>query len=163
MTGDETGEVSRRLGTKVWAPWGEYAVESLRDYQASGAFHEYTCGTDSSHGPLTPTENGWICEGDEDCAYHQLWAHLWTADRTWETMRFPKDPPEEKRGANFGFRLVACTKLKVTSVDKEKRLITGTDLVSVTLGCTTAHRGKVPKVGDTIYFHGPVTEVFAAE
>ena len=52
------------------APWTEDDVASLRLRQAA-PFHEYTCGDDSAHGPLTPTRDGWVCGR---CAYRQDWA-----------------------------------------------------------------------------------------
>jgi hypothetical protein len=52
------------------APWTDDEVASLRLRQ-SAPFHEYTCRNDSTHGPLAPTTDGWVCGR---CDYRDGWA-----------------------------------------------------------------------------------------
>lgn len=67
-------------------------VQSLNDYQKSGVFHPFTCGsgrrTDADHldgeGLLVATENGWVCPY---CDFTQNWAHEFTKDRSWEAYK----------------------------------------------------------------------------
>lgn len=56
----------------IIAPWTQEQVDGLNRYQASGVFHEFTCGTDSRHRALVATVDGWVCL---DCPYRQDWAH----------------------------------------------------------------------------------------
>jgi hypothetical protein len=63
-------------------------VESLNAYQASGAFHPFTCGgdrTDEKHldgeGRLVATAEGWVCPY---CDYKQDWAHEWMKNWAWK-------------------------------------------------------------------------------
>jgi hypothetical protein len=61
-------------------------VMSLNEYQASGMFHPFTCGTGlrmrhpDGEGVLVATEYGWICP---HCGYKQDWAHEWMKDGSW--------------------------------------------------------------------------------
>jgi hypothetical protein len=66
------GDGGRAPDVRWNAPWTDEQVAALAEYQASGRFHPYTCGADSSHGPLTPSREGWACES---CPYTQGWAH----------------------------------------------------------------------------------------
>jgi len=67
-------------------PFTPEQVASLNDFQASGAFHPYTCGNDDcpgvdgEHASLVAHENGWRCPA---CDYTQAWAHASTADNSW--------------------------------------------------------------------------------
>lgn len=62
-------------------------VKSLNEYQHSGAFHPFTCGSDvrldheDGEGLLVATEDGWICSY---CDYTQRWAHPWMKDGSWK-------------------------------------------------------------------------------
>ena len=53
----------------VRAPWTDAQVTNLIMRQTSG--HPYTCGNNSEHTPLVPTNDGWYCL---DCDYTQDWA-----------------------------------------------------------------------------------------
>ena len=70
----------------VRAPFTPDQVASLNGYQASGAFHEFTCGnelcpgTDGQDAALVATEGGWRCPA---CPYTQDWAHDSMADGSW--------------------------------------------------------------------------------
>lgn len=74
------------------AQWSAEQVDSLNRYQASGLMHPYTCpNRATSHrdrhgdrGVLVATVDGWMCP---DCTYTQDWAHLWSADGTWEQLQ----------------------------------------------------------------------------
>ena len=66
----------------VRAPWTQDQVDSLNTYQASGAFHPYTCGRSGEH-VLVATAGGWRCLEDD---YQQDWAHAFTADWSWRAM-----------------------------------------------------------------------------
>lgn len=67
-------------------------IQSLNDYQKSGMFHPFTCGsgnrTDEYHldgeGLLVATEDGWKCSY---CKYTQNWAHDFMKDRRWEDVK----------------------------------------------------------------------------
>jgi len=71
---------------KVRAPFSAEQVASLNAYQASGAFHEFTCGNDlcpgvdGEHAVLVAQEDGWRCPA---CPYTQGWAHEFMADGSW--------------------------------------------------------------------------------
>jgi hypothetical protein len=54
------------------APWSKDQVDALNAYQATGAFHPFTCGTDSQHPVLVATLEGWRCRA---CGYEQNWCH----------------------------------------------------------------------------------------
>jgi len=78
---------------KVVAPFTPDQVASLNRYQASGRFHEFTCGNAECprFGPgfrlqpvLRAFEDGWHCPAP-GCGYTQDWAHAWMADWSWET------------------------------------------------------------------------------
>lgn len=57
----------------IHAPWDAEQIELLQGYQKCGRVHPYTCGNGGhSHGVLTPTPDGWICE-HEGCDYKQDW------------------------------------------------------------------------------------------
>jgi hypothetical protein len=57
----------------VWsAPWTEEQVEILRQFQWGERGHPYTCGDNSSHPKLVPSQRGWHCVA---CDYTQDWAH----------------------------------------------------------------------------------------
>lgn len=68
----------------VTAPWTAEQVDSLNDYQQSGAFHPFTCGNDqcraANRSPLTATPHGWV----HPCGYTQNWAHTFMADGSWK-------------------------------------------------------------------------------
>lgn len=73
---------------KVDAPWTPEEVCGLRDWQACGWVHPFTCGggdrhdelhtstardrSESEPGLLIPTRAGWVCPA---CGYYQNWAH----------------------------------------------------------------------------------------
>lgn len=57
---------------QIEKPFTEEQVKALNTYQASGRFHEFTCGNDSRHRALVATADGWVCP---DCDYTQSWAH----------------------------------------------------------------------------------------
>ena len=88
----------------VRAPFTPEQVDSMNAYQASGAFHPFTCpdhyirqGDRIDHVSLRATESGWTCS--EACGYTQDWVHAWVADGSWRQARavaeqyFP--PPAE--------------------------------------------------------------------
>jgi len=70
--------------------WSEDVVKTLNEYQTSGKFHPYTCGTPDCgrtklcvnwrgdqhevffRSELVATTNGWICP---NCDYTQDWYH----------------------------------------------------------------------------------------
>lgn len=54
------------------APFTDAQMAALNEYQQSGRFHPYTCGTDRSHPKLVPSRQGWHCVA---CDYTQDWAH----------------------------------------------------------------------------------------
>lgn len=66
-------------------------VRSLNEYQASGAFHPFTCGGDridemhlDGEGLLVATEDGWHCPY---CEYRQqTWCHQFMKDWSWKKM-----------------------------------------------------------------------------
>jgi hypothetical protein len=70
----------------VAPPFTPEQVASLNAYQASGAFHPYTCGNDDCHGvkgqhaSLVARADGWHCPA---CDYTQEWAHASTAGGSW--------------------------------------------------------------------------------
>lgn len=55
-----------------FAPWSLTQVAALAAIQAAPTRHPYTCGENSNHKPLIPTQDGWVCS---DCDYTQNWAH----------------------------------------------------------------------------------------
>jgi len=70
----------------VHAPFTSGQVASLNGYQASGAFHEFTCGGDGCPAAdkqpvLVAAEDGWHCPS---CTYTQDWAHGMMADGSWQ-------------------------------------------------------------------------------
>lgn len=76
-------------GGKVTAPFTPAQVDSLNSYQASGIFHEFTCGNDQCRGlsdrrVLYAREDGWHCQS---CDYTQDWAHGAMADWSWNVPR----------------------------------------------------------------------------
>lgn len=70
----------------VRAPFTPEQVASLNAYQASCAFHPFTCAVNSRHGALRSTPSGWRCEV---CGYEQDWAHPWMADGSWARRATP--------------------------------------------------------------------------
>lgn len=69
---------------QVIAPFTPDQVASLNAYQASGVFHEYTCGSEVcpvKQAVLVAAEDGWRCPAG--CGYRQYWAHRFTADWSW--------------------------------------------------------------------------------
>ena len=54
------------------APWTSAQVLNLILRQMQAGLHPYTCGTNSRHPELVPTEKGWVCLS---CDYKQDWAH----------------------------------------------------------------------------------------
>lgn len=54
-----------------YTPWTEEQIQALLKYQ-NGMGHPYTCGNNSNHPKLKPTEDGWICV---ECPYRQTWSH----------------------------------------------------------------------------------------
>lgn len=68
---------------QVHVPFSADEVASLNAYQTSGFFHPFTCGEDNCHGiRLIAATNGWHC-ASQACDYHQLWAHTFMADWSW--------------------------------------------------------------------------------
>ena len=64
----------------IHAPFTEDQVESLNEYQKSGVFHEFTCGTENCRDSLVATSEGWTCPS---CDYTQDWAHIWMGNWGW--------------------------------------------------------------------------------
>jgi hypothetical protein len=64
----------------IQAPFTDDQVASLNAYQGAGAFHPFTCGTESCRGALLATRDGWRCPR---CDYRQPWAWEWMADWSW--------------------------------------------------------------------------------
>ena len=77
--------------SKVYAPFTPARVASLNAFQASGAFHEFTCGSDAT--VLMAREDGWHCPA---CTYTQDWAYEPMADESWRTR-----PDSNRRFASF--------------------------------------------------------------
>ena len=71
---------------RVEAPFTVDQVNSLNDFQRSGAFHPFTCGHDprnehsDGEGILVARRDGWMCPDDD---YTQAWAHSFMADGSW--------------------------------------------------------------------------------
>lgn len=55
---------------KMYAAWTAEQVAALSVRQADDTMHPYTCGNDSNHSVLVPSESGWTCP---DCGYQQDW------------------------------------------------------------------------------------------
>ena len=72
------------MSERVDAPFSEDQVRSLNEYQKSGVFHEFTCGTDNCREILIAEKDGWRCPV---CGYRQYWAHPFMADWSWK--QFP--------------------------------------------------------------------------
>lgn len=74
------GNIFRHQMTKIKTLWTQEHVDKLNEYQKSGQFHPYTCGsgnrTDEHHldgqGILVATLDGWKCPY---CDYTQTWSH----------------------------------------------------------------------------------------
>lgn len=63
--------------------FSEDQCKSFNAYQASGAFHPFTCGNDhdgDNELVATPYELG--CP---TCDFAQTWAHAWMLDWSWKT------------------------------------------------------------------------------
>lgn len=75
-------------------------VKSLNEYQNSGIFHPFTCGSDvrteheDGEGLLVANENGWYCPY---CPYVQSYAPAWMRDGSW------------KQGATYRAMQAICT------------------------------------------------------
>lgn len=71
---------------RVRAPFTLTETDSLNGYQASGAGHPFTCGSDecpdglAGREVLRAAEDGWHCDG---CGYTQNWAWAFMADFSW--------------------------------------------------------------------------------
>ena len=65
------------------APWSQEEVESLTLRQKEIRLHPYTCGNDSRHTLLVPTNLGWMCT---DCDYTQDWAHKADTERWFDAL-----------------------------------------------------------------------------
>lgn len=63
-----------------FAPFTPEEVVNLNEYQETGCFHPFTCGTDSCRATLVATEAGWTCPA---CEYTQGWAHGFMSDGSW--------------------------------------------------------------------------------
>lgn len=74
------------MSEKIEAPFTEDQVDSLNEYQKSGAFHEFTgnneLAPDGETDILVATIDGWISQYDP--TYHQNWAWRWMADWSWK-------------------------------------------------------------------------------
>jgi hypothetical protein len=71
------------------APWTEEQVESLNEFQESGVFHPFTCGTEGCRQDLVAASDGWHCS---KCGLHrQDWAHEWMSDDSWRKALRPGD------------------------------------------------------------------------
>lgn len=58
---------------KAFAPFTEFQILALRDYQTNSKSHSYTCaGNHLLPVLLSPTRSGWRCHL---CHYTQNWAH----------------------------------------------------------------------------------------
>lgn len=64
----------------IKVPFTSEQVKSLNNYQQSGVFHEFTCGSDDCRAVLVAAGDGWHCP---KCAYTQDWAHDAMADGSW--------------------------------------------------------------------------------
>jgi hypothetical protein len=85
---------------KARAPFSADQVASLNGYQASGVFHEFTCGNDSCPAldfdikmTLEARTDGWHCQAS-GCGYAQDWAHAFMADGSWRELSRPLPWPE---------------------------------------------------------------------
>jgi hypothetical protein len=81
--------------TAVRAPFTPGQVASLNAYQASGAWHEFTCGNDDcprDQAILIAREDGWHCPA---CPHTQDRAHDIMTDWSWQgiTVRINDGPP----------------------------------------------------------------------
>ncbi len=62
-------------------------IESFNEYQESGVFHPFTCGTKELHkhsddeDVLVAESEGLYCPS---CNYRQDWAHSWMLDGSWK-------------------------------------------------------------------------------
>lgn len=63
------------------APFSPEQVRYLNAYQASGAFHPFTCPRPHKNRTLIAQVTGWVCPS---CDYTQDWAHKFMADPRWE-------------------------------------------------------------------------------
>jgi hypothetical protein len=63
----------------VFAPFTNQQVELLNQFQGSGKFHSFTCGSDNCRSILIATTNGWICP---NCDYKQNWCHSFMVKTT---------------------------------------------------------------------------------
>jgi hypothetical protein len=75
------------------APFTTEQVKSLNEYQESGVFHPFTCGTDKCRCVLIAAEDGWTCP---ECDYTQNWAHEWMGDNSWKQSEIFKKTGKEK-------------------------------------------------------------------
>lgn len=75
---DEPDE-RRELPPIVRAPWTDNQLESLKGFQLSPYWHEFTCGRCGSL--LYPEFDGWHCSGDD---YAQDWAHEFMTNWAWQ-------------------------------------------------------------------------------
>jgi hypothetical protein len=68
--------------TRIYPPWNDAQVDALNYYQASGAFHPFTCPDHPGDGEvlLLAVTAGWRCIR-ASCGYTQSWAHAFMADR----------------------------------------------------------------------------------
>lgn len=66
------------MESQIKSPFTDEQVKALNEYQHSGAFHEFTCGSlihpMGKDNLLIATNNGWKCP---NCDYTQDWA--WSA------------------------------------------------------------------------------------
>jgi len=68
------------MAEEARSPFSDEQVASINAYQAAGAFHPFTCGTDSCRGILVAANDGLRCPR---CGFRQHWAWGWMADWSW--------------------------------------------------------------------------------
>lgn len=72
------------VGKVINPPWTVEQVQNLNEYQQSGMFHPYTCGTDTCRADLIAEESGWRCP---ECGYTQNWCLSFMADGAWRKLK----------------------------------------------------------------------------
>lgn len=77
------------MSDQVIAPFTPDQVNSLNEYQKSGAFHPFTGRNDllpeSKNDILIAEEDGWHSLHDPE--FTQNWAYTWMADWSWKLMQ----------------------------------------------------------------------------
>ncbi|HEY9777741.1 MAG TPA: hypothetical protein V6C81_28535 [Planktothrix sp.] len=65
------------IDNKVSAPWTDFQVASLREYQESDSYVPFTCHNNHR---LLVRESGMRCR---KCVFYQIWTYDWTLDWSW--------------------------------------------------------------------------------